>query len=112
MNNFFDFSKAEFFKKGSIIPQRILRGPRKFKHKVCFGSDSYVLPSKRGYVIACMTKESICGSAISLKCNIYKNRNITLIGSAYHKDSDLSWVVSYQGKDEQIKLLNMLMNRE
>ena len=106
------FSKAEFFKRGSIIPQRTLKGPRNIKHMVCFGSDSYVLPSKRGYVIACMTKESTGGSCILIKHNFYKNRNIMLTGSVYHKDLGSYWVGSNQGKDEQIKLLNILMNRE
>ena len=112
MNNFFDFSKAEFFKKGSIIPQRILRGPRNIKHMIRFGSDSYVLPSKRGYVIACMTKESTGGCCVLLAGNLYRHRNIMLTGSVYHKDSVSYWVDSDQGRDEQIRLLNMLMNRE
>ena len=54
-------ARAEFFKKGSIIPQRILKGERKKKHVVKFGSDCWAMPTPHGYLVAvdCMNGDSV-----------------------------------------------------
>ncbi|CNI75612.1 Uncharacterised protein [Yersinia massiliensis] len=57
-------ARAEFFKKGSIIPQRIFKGRRKTKHFVVFGSDSWVIPSYHGYVVLVDSKNSDCAIRI------------------------------------------------
>ncbi len=57
-------ARAEFFKKGSIIPQRIFKGRRKTKHFVVFGSDSLVIPSYHGYVVLVDSRNSDCAIRI------------------------------------------------
>lgn len=44
--------RAEFFKAGSIVPQRILKGKRKWKHLLKFSSDCWALPTPAGYIVA------------------------------------------------------------
>ncbi|MGH1529663.1 hypothetical protein [Yersinia proxima] len=51
-------SRGEFFKKDSIIPQRILKGRRKTKCFVVFCSDSWVIPSYHGYVVMVDSRNS------------------------------------------------------
>jgi len=55
---------AEFFPAGKIIPQRILKVPRKLKHRTIFGSDTWVLNTPGGYV--CMTDIRVGGSAVKI----------------------------------------------
>ncbi|HEC1649068.1 TPA: hypothetical protein R1156_000976 [Yersinia enterocolitica] len=57
-------SRGEFFKKGSIIPQRIFKGRRKTKHFVVFGSDSWVIPAPHGHVILVDSRNSDCAIRI------------------------------------------------
>ncbi len=57
--------RAEFFPAGKIIPQRILKGPRKIKCCFLFGSDSWALPTPHGYVVACNAEKG--GSAIRIR---------------------------------------------
>lgn len=71
-------ARNEFYKKGSIIPQRVLKAERKKKHHVKFGSDTWVVPTKSGYLCICDTGEY--GSAVKLS---YKLKNANMVGSPY-----------------------------
>lgn len=77
--------RAEFFKKGTIIPQRILRGPRKQKHGVTFGSDSYAVPTGVGYLV--ITLCGRMGSAVNMR-NV---RNAAFFGSPYTPRGGTRW---------------------
>lgn len=100
--------KAEFFKAGSIIPQRVAKvTPRKESYKVVFGSDSWVLPAINGYVVAVNTADK--GSALYVK---NKFKNIKINGSPYGVGtffmgnaglSDGEWLSSLNEKIEQLK---------
>lgn len=70
-------ARSEFYKKGSIIPQRVLKTERKKKHHVTFGSDTWLVPTKSGYMCICDTGEH--GSAIKLT----SLKNVNLICSPY-----------------------------
>lgn len=70
-------ARNEFYKKGSIIPQRVLKTERKKKHHVMFGSDTWIVPTKSGYLCICDTGEH--GSAVSISCL----KNAHLQGSPY-----------------------------
>lgn len=43
--------RSEFFKAGSIVPQRVLKGPRKVKHRVKFLCDVWRFSHSDKYVI-------------------------------------------------------------
>ena len=70
-------ARNEFYKKGSIIPQRVLKTERKKKHHVTFGSDTWVVPTNSGYLCICDTGDH--GSAI----NLTGLKNAHLQGSPY-----------------------------
>ena len=71
-------SRNEFYKKGSIVPQRVLKTERKKKHYVLFGSDTWIVPTKSGYLCICDTGED--GSALKFS---HKLKNATMVGSPY-----------------------------
>lgn len=93
---------AQFFPAGRIIPQRILKGPRKVKHWVRFGSDSWALPTPKGYLIAFDTTSR----PPVPKINRSPFTNVTFTGSPYggttywlsnsiragHVKTDAEWV--------------------
>lgn len=87
--------RAEFFKKGTIIPQRILRGPRKQKHGVTFGSDSYAVPTGVGYLV--ITLCGRMGSAV----NIRNTRNATFSGSPYTPRGCTFWLGNAGASDDK-----------
>lgn len=102
--------KAEFFKAGSIVPQRVAKvTPRKASYMVVFGSDSWVLPAINGYVVAVNTADK--GTALYVK-NKFKNIKIKINGSPYGVGtffmcnaglSDGEWLSSLNEKIEQLK---------
>lgn len=96
MNTINDFkARAEFFPAGRIIPQRILKGPRKIKCRVRFGGNSWALPTECGYVIACDAGES--GSAIS----IHRVSNCALFAAPYTPRGGVFWVGNARQTDQQ-----------
>ncbi len=71
-------ARAEFFKKGSIIPQRILKGDRRKKHVVKFGSDCWAIPTPLGYLVAV---DCTNGGSVVRVSKVPKN--LHLVGSPY-----------------------------
>lgn len=43
--------RCEFFKAGSIVPQRVLKGPRKVKHRVKFLHNTWRFNAGNKYVV-------------------------------------------------------------
>lgn len=86
-------ARNEFYKKGSIIPQRVLKTERKKKHHVTFGSDTWLVPTRSGYLCICDTGKH--GSAI----NITGLKNAHLQGSPY--GGSTQWVGNTYQTDEQ-----------
>jgi hypothetical protein len=94
---------AEFFPAGRIVPQRIIKGPRKFKSGVIFGADSWALPTRKGYLIACDMRNS--DHCVSIK----KAHDCKFTGSPYFPPgSYTSWVSSghFGSDDAWIENLN------
>lgn len=58
---------GERFKKGSIIPARILKGKRKNQCKLKFAADVYCLPTKYGYLVVCFDSSTIVISIRGVK---------------------------------------------
>ena len=102
MSEFIDQLKArsQFFKKGHIIPTRVLRcSKRKMQHTVQFGSDVWVLPTKSGYLCLCdMTIEG--ASAVHLS-RVVGNTNYN--GSPYHIGGT-HWVGNFELTDEEFEV--------
>ena len=101
-NNINHFKRsAEFFPAGKIIPQRILKGPRRFKHNVTFGSNSWALRTSDGYVIASDTRES----GLFIRIRWVKDANF--LGSPYTSNGGTYWIGnSVGGDDEWLNLIN------
>lgn len=120
-----DFKRAaEFFPAGRIIPQRILKGPRKYKHRITFGSDSWAVNTPGGYVIAINTGET--GSGIRIKPglpepSVYvpwkkklrrkaRPKGINLYGSPYTKGGGTHWVGNTGRAEEKwLEAINRVM---
>lgn len=79
-------SRVEFYPAGRIVPQRVLKGPRKQKHRVVFGSNSWLVPTVGGYVV--LVDCGINGAALRLHPNL---RNACLQGSPYSV-GDTHWI--------------------
>ena len=71
-------SRVEFYPAGRIVPQRVLKGPRKQKHRVVFGSNSWLVPTVGGYVV--LVDWEANGAALRFRSNL---RNAYLQGSPY-----------------------------
>lgn len=71
-------SRVEFYPAGRIVPQRVLKGPRKQKHRVVFGSNSWLVPTVGGYVV--LVDCGADGAALRFHSNL---RNAYLQGSSY-----------------------------
>lgn len=97
--------RTEFFKKGAIIPQRILRGPRKQKHGMVFGSDSYAVPTGAGYLIIVLCGEK--GSTIVMSQWV---RNARFRGSPHTKGGSTFWYGNAGLSDEEFaaKVIDVL----
>ena len=100
-------ARNEFYKKGSIIPQRVLKAERKKKHHVKFGSDTWVVPTKSGYLCICDTGKD--GSALKFS---HKLKNATMVGSPY--GGTTRWIGNTNGTDSQHEtyVLNQLAKME
>lgn len=84
---------AEFFPAGRIVPQRILKGPRRYKHKVKFGSDSWALPTPRGYLVAQDAGRCALYIGMGNRFQIYgKSYKLTLDGSPYVPNGGTNFV--------------------
>lgn len=78
-------SAAEFFPAGRIIPQRILKGPRKYKSRVKFECDCWAITTHRGYFIAADARST--GFIFSI--NHVKNAKFR--GSPYFTNGETRW---------------------
>lgn len=75
--------RAKFYKAGAIIPFRVMAArPRKFQHLVTFGSDSWVLPGPRGYIVFFHNDSKGC--ALRIKDGM---KSASVIGSIWHGPS-------------------------
>lgn len=84
--------RAKFYKAGSIIPFRVLAmRPRKYQHTLTFGSDSWVLPGARGYVVFSPHREGFPSVAVMITRRI--KRGATVTGSIWHGPHNISQFV-------------------
>jgi len=95
--------RGEFFKRGQIIPQRILKcNKRRHAHRKVFGSNSYAIPVNGGYLVACFHSDDN-SSAIRILLGM---KSCLVLGSPYGMRGTW-WVGNYQLSDDDfIKLLN------
>ena len=98
--------RGEFFRRGQIIPQRILKcSKRRHAHRKVFGSDSYVIAVNGSYLVACFHSDDN-SSAIKILSGI---KNCNLHSSPYGI-SRTCWIGNYQTSDSDfLKLLNKTM---
>lgn len=94
-------ARVEFYRKGSIVPQRVLNSDRRKKHLVTFGSNCWLVPTKSGYLVLVDCGEN--GSALRLGRNL---RNAHLQGSPYSSGGTL-WLGNARMSAEEYSLLVM-----
>jgi hypothetical protein len=106
---------AEFFPAGRIIPQRIMKGQRKFKRLVIFDADTWVLNSNGGYVCMADTRNGDCAMRIlndraksgnvsfttKSKYRPRKSEKMVLRGSPYHVNGSTCFCGNSGITDEQ-----------
>lgn len=94
-------ARAQFFKRGHIIPRRILRcSQRRYQHLLRFGSDVWALPMPKGYMLLADMTDEKHSVALSLGRGFPKNPTKILVGSPYHKNGGTQWVGNYRMSDE------------
>lgn len=111
---------AEFFPKGRIIPQRIMKERRKVKHLIVFGSGAFALPTPRGYVIYSLAEEE-GGAAITIKPtqglhlgikilteSASKKRRFYKKQKRFCKHNESFWIVGNQNSDA-VKAINSVI---
>lgn len=95
-------NRSEFFPKGKIIPQRILKGPRKLKHLIKFSYDSHVLRTESGYIILIDNSskhhesQQTFGSGLPKHKRVGKDTVVVMKGSAYTPDGQSLWLFKYK----------------
>lgn len=106
MNNTSELDKikarAQFFKRGHIIPRRILgASKRKLQHLVKFGSDAWVIPTKTGYLCICELQEG--DSAIQILRS--PKVAVEFTASPYHKNgTGTHWIGNHQQNKEDFEI--------
>lgn len=124
-------NRSEFFPKGKIIPQRILKGPRKLKHLIKFSYDSHVLRTESGYIILIDNSsdphesQQTFDSGLPKHKRVGKDTVVVMKGSAYTPGGQSLWLFKYKtipssdlsGKqvvrtyDEMVKCINSLQSK-
>lgn len=90
-------ARAEFFQMGRIIPQRIVCGPRKIKHNVVFGSDTWAMYTPRGYVMVLAG-----GDRHRSAIEILRITN----GTFFSRNGGTHWFGPIDGEHVQLEALN------
>lgn len=80
---------AEFFPCGRIVPQRILKGPRRIKHKVKFGADCWLFQNPLGVVIFAETSSPNSNGAI-IRTSLATIRGMSFV--PYSAKGVLRWI--------------------
>lgn len=96
-------ARAEFFPMGKIIPQRIVCGPRKYKHNIVFGSDTWAMYTQKGYVMV------LAGAD--------RHRSVIEIlritnGTFFSRNGGTRWIGPIGGEDKQLESLNRFIGGE
>lgn len=100
-------ARAEFFQMGRIIPQRIVCGPRKYKHNVVFGSDTWAMYTPRGYVMVLAGGDRHYSAIKFLRTDQMKGEVLFFVrnGVSY-------WIGPIGGEDKQLESLNRFIGGE
>ena len=103
-----EFKKqAEFFPAGKIIPQRILKGPRRIKHLCNFSYDSYAVRTNGGYIVLCvndgpskaskLNRSTAAGLNYPIGGRLFgKNRVVVFYGSPYTPGGVTHWLFEHK----------------
>lgn len=100
-------ARNEFYKKDSIIPQRVLKSGRKKKHHITFGSDTWLVPTKSGYLCICDTGSN--GAALKTS---YKLRNAQMVCSPYSGTTHWLGNTNRTNDQHEADVLNQLAKME
>lgn len=105
-------SRAEFFPKGRIIPQRIFKAPRKLKHLLVFGGDAWALPTPNGYVITIDSEGGGCAILVKQPKGSIRAKlpSYTVQGSPYTSLGITTLIGNNLGDEAQLDELNKAIN--
>lgn len=82
---------CKFFPKGRIVPQHVLKGAKKLKHKVTFGSDCWLLYTPKGHFFFADTKS---GGTDSCFIRIMITEKAHLTWHPYIPNVNTRWVIN------------------
>lgn len=95
-------SKSEFFKKGSILPSRILKCSKaRASHACKAGSNQYAIPTPSGYFVFVESKDGDFDCALRFT----SIKNARFKGSPYQTNGDSLWGGNCGHKDENETIL-------
>lgn len=100
-------ARAEFFQMGKIIPQRIVCGPRKYKHNIVFGSDTWAMYTPKGYVMVLAGGDRHHSAIKLLRPDQIKGKVVFFVrhGASY-------WNGPIEGDQVQLEKLNIFIRGE
>lgn len=74
-------ARAKFYKKGSVVPRNIASvSKKKFQHLLKFGTDTWALPGKNGWVCIIFHSEEIPAVGVTATRKMCRHR-VTIQGS-------------------------------
>ncbi len=79
---------GEFIPKGKIIPQRILKSPRKISSLIVAGSNQWAIPTPNGYVVFVENHDAEFDSVIRVKRLV---PNLTNLNGSPYSSGGTSW---------------------
>lgn len=103
---------AEFFPKGRIPPQRIFKGPRRWKYLIKFGGDAWAISTKNGYVVAVDSEGGGCAMRIDAPKRGRKTGKISIQGSPYTPGGSTMFVGNQDGEEKQLSAINAAFDED
>lgn len=85
-------AKCVFFPKGRIVPQYVIKGPKKHKHNVTFGADCWLHYTPKGHFFFADTKS---GGSNSCFVRIMITKKAKLTWHPYIPNMHTRWVLNH-----------------
>lgn len=75
-------SRATFYPAGRIVPQRIAKGSRKYKHNVTFIDNTWFIYTPKGWLIFAEAMHKRGVIHITARCKKLQIKNVTFVGTS------------------------------
>lgn len=92
--------RAEFFPRGKIVPNRILKcSLKRLRHNVRFGADTWAIQGPDGYV--CFSHYEPGNACVKVHGTNWPDITVNLQGSPYHKGGSTHWIQDFETTPEK-----------